>query len=251
MPRFRRSFGVLVAVGLCALLVGPANARGPRRIDRPEECDPLTPQGVAAWTGSGSSIDLDVTVLLDGVPKPEAQAIFDQAADSYAALDIELLPTFRKVILSPDTLRAETLIAEARTLSGNARPEGADVVYILTNRDITIASGDAVGYSDCIGGIRYPNRAFAIGESIDEPLGMAGLNFYIDGPAKTAAHEIGHLLGARHEHANCAEGAGANDAIGREPTVCTLMTNYLDFQSRNFGSIEAVVIRSYAEAYGS
>jgi hypothetical protein len=203
------------------------------------------------WTGSGSEIPLQVLVLLDGVAKVDAQEIFTTAAESYAPLNIKLEPTFRKVVLTPEVTRAEELIAEARDLSAGARPADADVVFVLTGRDISIAAGDAVGYSDCIGGIRYPNRAFAIGESIDEPMSTGGLNFYVNGPAKTAAHEIGHLLGARHEHATCGEGIEPSTIVGREPAVCTLMTTYLDFQSLRFGSLESFVIRDYAETYAA
>jgi hypothetical protein len=80
---------------------------------------------------------------------------------------------------------------------------------------------------------------------------LGPLNFYIDGPAKVFGHEIGHLLGARHEHANCAEGAGVDDATTREPSTCTLMINYLDLQSLRFGTPEGMIVRGHAEAYAA
>ena len=122
---------------------------------------------------------------------------------------------------------------------------------MLTTKDLVMPQDDVSGYADCIGGIRYPNRAFAVGEAIESPAAVGPVTFYVDGPAKTAAHEIGHLLGARHEHANCVEGIQPSDISGLDPTPCTVMTNYLDFRSWNFGAIEARIIRGYAQAFGA
>jgi predicted Zn-dependent protease len=236
---------------IAAPTAGAGSARKglPARIDRAEDCDPRVPHSVKVWTGSGSEVVVNTLVLLDGVLKPDAQVIVDKANASYRPLNITIQPEFRKVELQPGVTRAEELIAAARTLVGGARPEGTDVVYVLTTRDLSIAAGDVVGYADCIGGIRYANRSFAISESFEETLESAGVTFYRDGPAKTLAHEIGHLLGARHEHANCVQGAAVQDVSNTEPTVCTLMTNYLDLQSSEIGTAESFIIRSYAEAY--
>lgn len=255
MSRFRRVLGLLAVASLCALVLAPSagavSGRDglPGRVDRAEDCDPRVPHSVTVWTGSGSNVAIKTLVLLDGVPKSDAQAIFDKANASYAPLNIALHPEFKKTVLPPGVTRAEELIAAARTLVGGARPLGIDVIYVLTDRDLSIAGGDVVGYADCIGGIRYANRSFAIGESFEEPMDIAGVTFYRDGPAKTVAHEIGHLLGARHEHANCAQGAGVEDVTNAETTVCTLMTNYLDLQSSEIGTAESFIIRSYAETY--
>ena len=255
MSRFRRGLGLLAVALLCALIAAPiAGAGSPRnglpvRIDRAEDCDPRVPQAVKVWTGSGSEVVINTLVLLDGVLKPDAQAILDKANDSYGPLNITLQPEFKKVEFQPGVTRAEELIAAARTFVGGARPAGTDVVYVLTTRDLSIAAGDVVGYADCIGGVRYANRSFAISESFEEPLETAGVTFYRDGPAKTVAHEIGHLLGARHEHANCVQGAGVEDVSNAETTVCTLMTNYLDLQSSEIGTAESFIIRAYAETY--
>ncbi|MEA2453174.1 MAG: hypothetical protein QOG04_1884 [Actinomycetota bacterium] len=264
MARHRRFFGMLSIGAFVVLLVAPMaqgrSHRGPVRMDRAEDCDEYAPASIKVWTGSGTDIALDVLVVLDGVAKSDAQVIVTKAAESYAPLNIHLVATFKRAAFETDpaaktvatTAHAEDLIASAKASSAGTRPVGSDVVYILTNKDISMGDGtDVVGYSDCIGGVRYPNRAFAVGESIDEPLTTGGLNFYVNGPAKTMAHEIGHLLGARHEDANCVEGAGAEDVSGREPTICTLMTNYVDFQSKNFGTLEAGIIRAHAETYAA
>lgn len=216
-------------------------------MDRAENCNELTPESLQP--AAGTNINLDVLVLLDEVARPSAEAIFDVVADAYVPSRITLVPTYKKATFDPAVTRAEALIDAARTASGGARPAGTDAVYVLTSKNITIGSGDVVGYADCIGGIRYPSRAFAVGEATEAPENTGGLNFYVDGPAKVAAHELGHLLGGRHEQANCAEGASTDDVNKREATVCTLMSNYLDFQSNEFGRLESSVIRSYAERY--
>jgi predicted Zn-dependent protease len=183
------------------------------------------------------------------VSRSDAQLIFAKAQRSYDPLGIQLTATYKKA--TDTTARAEDLIAMAKGSTGGTRPPGTDVVFVLTSRDISMSDGtDVVGYSDCVGGIRFSDRAFAVGEAIDEPLSL-GVNLYVDGPAKTVAHEIGHLLGARHEDSNCVEGAGSDDLATRQPTVCTLMTAYLDFQSRRFGSLEAGIVRAHAEAYAA
>lgn len=268
----RRVFSVLMIGALCGLVAAPvAEARpprprsewtGPRLIDDVEDCDEYIPANVKVWTGGGGpAIALDVLVLLDGVAKIDAQAIVTKAARSYAPLSIDLVPTFKKATPETDpaaktaaatTAHAEDLIAAAKLSSAGTRPVGSDVVYVLTTKDISMVNGtDVVGYSDCIGGVRYSNRAFAVGESFDGTISTGGLNFYVDGAAKTFAHEIGHLLGARHEDANCIEGAGADDVSSREPTICTLMTTYLDFQSKGFGALESGIVRAHAEAYAA
>ena len=238
--------------GLVAVVVGAAGAGarpGLTRTDRAESCNEYTPAAFEPWLGSGSDVTLDVLVALDGVSKADALAIVETAQEPYDALNITLVPQFRKVQLT--SARAEEQIAAVRESLGGTRPAGTDIVFILTAKDVSIASGDAVGYADCVGGIRYPNRAFAVAETIDEPESVAGLTLYSDAPAKTMAHEIGHLLGARHEHANCVEGASMSDVSNREPTMCTVMTTYLDFQSLNFATLEASIVRSFAEAYAA
>lgn len=253
MPRFRRVFGVLALAALLATVAAPvADARkggALTRIDRVENCNELSPESVQAT--ARANVNLDVLVLLDAVPRPTAESIFKTTAGAYARMNITLLPTFKKATFDPSLTRAEALVEAARASLGGVRPTGSDVVYILTSRDIEIASGDVMGYADCIGGVRYPHRAFAIGEAVHAPENTGGLNFYLDAPAKVASHEIGHLMGGRHDYANCVEGAGAEDVGRREATACTVMTNYIDFQSNDFGTLESWVVRSYAEKYAA
>ena len=91
---------------------------------------------------------------------------------------------------------ADALLAQAKDLYGGRRPAGSDVVYVLTDRDIVteaVTGGQLAGLADCIGGIRNPRRAFAVGE-----VGSVSAPGVPDGTAKTMAHEVGHLIGNYH-----------------------------------------------------
>ena len=254
----------LLAIGL---MPAPASSApggpGPTLVDRAEECDEKIP-AVYSTSTTGANIPLDVVVLLDGVAQTDATEIMTSAGESYAPLGITLVPQYRKLAppakattTTTTTTTAEpgAMIAAAKAAVAGVRPTGTDVVYLMTTKDLVMpqngVQNDVAGYADCIGGIRYPNRAFAVGEAIESPVPVGPVTFYEDGPAKTAAHEIGHLLGARHEHANCAEGIQPNDVSGLDPTPCTVMTDFLDLQSSNFGAIEGRIIRGYTQAFGA
>lgn len=256
----RPTLRALVAGVSLALLVTPlAAARHglPKRVDRAQDCDEYVPEKAKVMSEPGSDLALDITVLHDGLGKPEAEAIVAKAAQAYSPLNITLTPTYKKVTFDadagsqPPAASASALLQQAKALSVGARPAGSDAVLVLTTKDLYLATEDVVGYSDCIGGIRYADRAFAVAEAFDQKVSTGGINFYVDLPAKTAAHELGHLLGARHEHANCVEGISTGDAGAREASPCTLMTNSVDVQSLNFGTLEAGIVRAHAESYAA
>ena len=99
--------------------------------------------------------------------------------------------------------------------------------------------------ADCIGGVRFPERAFSISEA--NPASTYE-DVVADMAAKVAAHEIGHVMGGKHEHSNCIEGDQQANPGG--PGRCTLMNPgtamLFSMQAINFGSIEAPVIRGHA-----
>jgi Metallo-peptidase family M12B Reprolysin-like len=250
----------LVAVLAALTAPGLVSARPLKgaRMDRAQDCEETIPEAIVTTpAGSGQTVNLDVLVLNDGASKVDAHSVMAKAAEAYVPLKIELRATLRKVALPGDTDNVSTgdaldLIEQARAAVGGVRPAGFDIVYVITSKDIRLASDtDAAGQADCIGGVRYADRAFAIGEVSTEQEKVGGLNFYLDGSAKIAAHEIGHLLGARHEHGNCVEGIGVEDVGNSEPSACTLMFNTLDFQSLKFGTPEAQIVRGHAEQYAA
>ena len=257
---------LLVALAGLALGAGPAMSDprpAARVIDRDaEDCNEYVP---ASWSPAGmtggSTIQLHLLVITDGIAQPDALAIIQKAAGAYAALDIQLVPTFKKLTLTGDgtktnpdgtkrpTADAAKLVAETKALLGGSRPAGTDLVYVATNKDLHLGGDNSYsGYADCTGGVRYPTRAFAAGEAWGTVETLGPLNFYMDVAAKVAGHELGHLLGAHHHYANCVEGIEPADANNREPSACTLMFSEVDLESLRFGSLEAVVIRGHAEA---
>ena len=252
----------LVGLLTLALLAG-----GPAALSRPsapldrdaEDCAETLPVSYSPeiLTGAGDEIALDVLVLTDGIDKATAERIVAQAAGSYAPLNVKLIPTFKNAQLTtpaaggtPPTTSVTELIQKTKDLLGGTRPTGIDVVYTVTAADLTTPNGNsAAGYADCTGGVRYPTRAFAVGEGVRKPSSIGPFNFYVDDAGKIMAHEIGHLLGARHDYANCVEGIQLSDVTTSQPTPCTLMTAQTDLMSTNFGSLEKVVVRGHAEDF--
>lgn len=245
----------LVVMLVGTVLAGPTTA-GPRHlvhIDAQEDCLEPTPAAVAprALSQEQDALSLDVLVLLDEVPLDRGKEVMAKAQEAYTPLDIKLDVRFESVRFPPDevvddrgVIESTHALEEAKKWTGGARPADTDVVYVLTDKSLS----DAAGRADCIGGVRYPQFAYAVGENYqsEDLLGV----FYKNGTAKIAGHEIGHLMGAHHHYANCAEGSpGAAEEVG--PTPCTLMFNFLDFISLVFGQLEASVVRGHTLDFAS
>lgn len=245
----RLGVGALLAsvVGLAA----PALA-GAQDIDEEVACLEPAPAAasVSGVTDSGQPVTLTVTVLLDGVALDRGMAVFNRANDAYSPLATSLSASFESVSFSGDS--AEGLIDQAKARFGGSRPAGADLVYVLTSKDIQAGGNTAVGgLADCIGGVRYPHRAFAVGEQFAyENLAFGPLTFYADATAKIAGHELGHLLGAHHHYANCAEAVRGTQEV-EQVSPCTLMFNLVDFEALRFSTLEAAVIRGHAIDFAS
>ena len=199
-------------------------------------CTSLTPAAIAL---DNSPVQLDVRVLLDGVTEQRGEAIMSIAAELYSPLGITLASSFEAVQFTGAA--AADLIDEAKVYYGGVRPDGIDVVYVLTTKDM----GALAGLADCIGGVKYADRAFGVGTAIDStPLDLLLYTLYTDTAARTTAHEIGHLLGAHHHYANCVESA-LN--VGGAP--CSTMFNISGFDSGVFSLLNGVVIRGHTQAY--
>jgi hypothetical protein len=108
----------------------------------------------------------------------------------------------------------------------------------------------AGGQADCIGGIQYPEKAFATGNVHYTVQGTVPVDRVPAG--MVAAHEIGHLLGAQHNQANCAE---ALPQEARQPATdgwvgpCTLMGPAALQDSETFSTLERNTIRMYVKNY--
>lgn len=243
---------VLVMLPSLALAGSASRTMGPT--DKEEECLEPTPAEYSVPTDPQDEVSLEVLVLLDGPTLEQGQKVMARAADAYKPLGIELRPRYESVDFEPDRTEDtdeishyRRLVQDARYHTAGERPPDSDLVYVLTSKTID----GAAGFADCIGGVRYPNRAYAVGEFHEQEVLSFGLNFYVDRNAETLAHELGHLMGAHHHYANCAQGVGADDVTNREPAACTLMFNFLDFTSINFSTINAATVKGHALAYAS
>ena len=239
-----------------------------------------------ALTG-GDSINLHVRLVLDVVEgraldatpddpatsTDERQAAIDafgqQIVDdflaagtqSYDAIDVELdYASFD--LLEIDDLRSGERAAQlegqdaidlAKAQYGGVRPDGTDLVYVLSDRDLTTGgSSGLAGLADCIGGVTYPDRAFATGELDRDPnINLFVADAYVEYTAKVAAHEVGHLMGAHHHYQACGPYAVTNYLDGYGVGGCTLMTNFVDFVSFPFSPTNQVVARGHAENYAA
>ena len=218
----------------------------------PNICLEATPAavGVSGVTDSGQTVSLDVVVLLDGVSLAQGDQIMSKAAESYAPIGVDVNIVEYRTVAFTGT-EGEAHIQQAKDLFGGVRPAGSDLVYVLTSKDLT-SGGDTglAGLADCIGGVRFPHHAFAVGEAVGiDEFAIGPFLLEVDAHPEIAAHELGHLMGAHHHYANCVEGLLQGEATDLSP--CSLMFNFVDFQSLNFSAVNGGVVRGHAVEYAS
>jgi hypothetical protein len=203
---------------------------------------------VGDWT---TPVTLDVQVILVGVAPEGAAAIMRHVVDTYAALNIQVKWQAESVDLkidpAPDTSAtgailstsdSEAFIQASKDYYGGQRPWWADVVYTMIGGEL---ASSVAGQADCVGGIAFPDAAFAVGEAETDNPGRIHVS------ARIAAHEIAHLLAAHHHFANCVE--GNKDDLVEYFTPCTLMINDVGLVSLGFSTLEGAVVRRYALDY--
>lgn len=241
------------AEGLAAVPVAPA-ATSAAVQDVGDPCDPQVPAALDPYVPGAQPLPLRVGLLVDGVPAVRAAAIARSMTDSYRTIGIIAAVRVSK---APRLSGADgpALIEQLRPAHA-AAGAGADITHLITARDLTFnGSTSLVGYADCIGGVAVPGRAISVSE-VTAQLDGASLAYRYgkgrgDAAANVAVHEIGHLLGARHEHSDCASGAAPPPGPDPEavPTPCSVM--FLAAPTSGvFGPIEAAVARGYTSSYG-
>lgn len=268
----RRVIRVTVAMAACAAIAAPAAPAvmaAPSRshahsgpIDDEAECLEAVPAAAAVSQTQSSRPTLDALVLADGIAVADAREQMKLAAQAYDKAGVTLKYTVRKQRFTKDgsrteggkeveTIGGDRLMADAKALFRNGeRPKGIDVVYVMTTKDLWKGDSDNRDYSlagraDCIGGVRYANRAFAVGE-----VGK-GFDFVVmfspDYTAVVAAHEIGHLMGAHHHYAVC--GPTAANAARLRGDVCTLMFPEASTPALEFSPTNSAIVYGHADSY--
>jgi len=121
-----------------------------------------------------------------------------------------------------------------------------DAVHLLLGGD---AAGSVAGQANCIGGAGYLDAGYSWAEaSPEEDRALPGGAKVLQQMAlKVSAHELGHVLGAHHHYANCAEAAAwysPQDALA----TCTLMYNDSGLVSLGFSTPNKLAIRALADA---
>ena len=261
----------IVAAGIALLLLFAASpsttARSPIPFD--EETDCLEALPAAANPGLDKrAVRLDVHVLLDGASLTDGIRAVADARRAYGPLGIDLRATYGTVRIPADgrargydgkpyfTASTDRAMRAAKYAVGGRPPAGAELVYLLTNKDLYLGedapddggrSYAVAGMADCIGGILLPHRAFAVGERLAAGGSIGPLAVAQRLPGKILAHELGHLLGAHHHYANCAE-AVPHAAAERTTDVCTLMFNDVSLVSLRYSTANLAVVRGHALA---
>jgi hypothetical protein len=203
---------------------------------------PIDPEGILSCTQlmphaislDSTRVRLDLRILLDGVRRAEARRAVRSMSKAYVPLNIAVAPSYQKVRFRGAD--ADRLNTQAKRLYGGKRPRGIDVVYTMTRKDITaggVYGDDVAGLADCIGGVRYAGRAFAVGEVSKDG----------EGTGKIMGHEVGHLLGAHH-HYTSPEGLLAAD-----PNLLDLMGPSLSLISLRFSTLNSLMVKGHAQRY--
>jgi len=191
-----------------------------------------------------AAVTLDVLVLLDGVSPQHAHQIVQEASWPYDELGISMAWSFQTVSLV-GTVDTE-LIAASKAAVGGHRPSGVDLVYTLTDKEITNPDGDdaVAGSADCVGGIKSAQWAFAVGETSEvNAFGMLPS----DNSSIVMAHELGHLLGAHHHLFTCTQ--PTEPVVAARQGVCTLMAPDTFLGSHHFSAANGAIVRGYAQRY--
>jgi len=239
MRRRIRLLAVLPLVAVAALGSGPVQADplvlpdplAPIDSGHELSCTQLVPHAISLGSGR---VRLDLRILLDGATRSRASGAVRAMRKAYAPLGIAVAPTYEKVRFRGTD--ADRLNQQAKRHYAGKRPRGVDIVYTMTTKNIRAAGplgDDVAGLADCIGGVRFAKRAFAVGEAFESTLDTG----------KCMAHEVGHLMGGHH-HYTSPEGL-----FGPSANLLDLMGPSLSLISLRFSTLNSLMVRGHAQKY--
>ena len=241
-----RSGRVTYTVGVSSLAGGvggatpyTAHARlGGKAVDREGECF-VGDGGLAALQAEDDGAVLPLSLRLVTAPADAAEVrrkVIPAVIETYARIGVRVRVSLDVRPLRPGGYPYE----QVRQAYGGRRPAGVDVVHVVSD----LFAG---GYGDCIGGVAYPERAFSTGALHYAPEGTVTVPTV---PAAViVAHEVGHLLGAQHQMASCAEAAGQQVQQRPSDGPCTVMSPAAVQAAEVFSTWERAAIRSYVRRY--
>lgn len=228
------------ALGSTGAKLHPRASLSGTAVDREPDCELDAPDHVATIPADVSRrVKLSVRILSSRADAAEVRRAMPVIVSTYRQIGIDVRLSYDILEVPPTLTDSGLLIAAERAHYHGGRPSGVDLVYFATDN----FSGG--GYSSCVGGIKYAERAFAVGGIHYAPNGgPVGIPYVKAG--LIAAHELGHLMGAKHEFSVCGAEAEPGSATQGDVGPCTLMFPAAVGVSGTFSPLETAYIRDYA-----